>query len=191
MPPLFALRPRPHPRKCERRTPNTEHRTPNAERRTSNIEHRTSNIEHRTSNIEHRTSNIEHRTSNIEQKSGAAAARPLQEGHGRPARVPMQGHQPPCAALFSSPRFDVQCSMSDVRVSSGAALSQSKIQNLKSKIQSRLRPCQFGLCRFLPSSLALTPRSTSKIYSPYDLPRLLHPEQSPESPPISGTIRSS
>ena len=75
-----------------------------------------------------RTSNIQHRTPNVEQKSGAAI--PLQEGRGRvrravrqsspksqpsrPARVPIQGLQPWCAAFFSSVQcwmFGVQCSM--------------------------------------------------------------------------------
>ena len=126
MPPLFALRPRPHPRKCERRTPNTEHRTPNAERRTSNIEHRTSNIEHRTSNIEHRT---KERSGRGEASSrGTRAARPCANA-GASATVRS-------TLLFSS----VRRSMFNVRRSRFQRRSSLPIQNPKFKIQNSISP---------------------------------------------------
>ena len=93
-------------------------------------------------NIQHPTSNIERPTSNIrgESKDQNGPSFPL-------GSLPFD---------VGSSAFDVQCSPFPNEPPRPRAPPSSNC----------LRPCQFGLRRFLPSSLALTPRSTSNIQNP-------------------------
>ena len=81
--------------------------------------------------------------------------------------------------LLTSLRFDVGSSTFDVQCSP----SPNEPHRLRAKLSSNcLRLCQFGLRRLLPSSLALTPRSTSKIQNSKSPPLPLpHPKPQPKN----------